>query len=216
MEFAEERGIRPGQGFDPPAQRFVGPATRRDFRKIQPGKQPAGVGVHHEHRPAEGIEQDAIGGLGPDAMQGEQPLTQRLGRDGLQSGRAARIQPPSAEYLNAMSLLAIAAGGTHRILSQRFVGCDQASRLQQPTLTQSVDGSRCILPAGVLHQDRAETDFERPAAGPPVAAVVDASQQADQSPQVRTIQPRESRFQRRRFRTRVGLALAFGRARGRG
>lgn len=214
MEFGQEVRIVSDQALHPPPQILVGPPARRHRRQIQPCQQSAGISVHDKHRPPQGIEQDAIRGLRPDAVERQQPFPQRVGGDLPQASQAAGPDPPASEDLQPAGFLTKTAGGSNRSL-QRGLACRrQAARIQEAAPAHGLDGPRRTGPARILNQDGADTDLERSPARPPVPPVIDAGQRAGQPTQAGSIQPLQFRSQPRRFLTRVGRVLELGRVGG--
>ena len=71
-----ERDVRAQEAFDPRPQCLV---VLMALDPSEAREQAPGVGVDHEHRPVEGVEQDVVGGLRADPVNREQIGADRLG-----------------------------------------------------------------------------------------------------------------------------------------
>jgi hypothetical protein len=136
----------------------------------------AGVGVDHEHRALEGVEQHVVGGLRADAVHGEQACAQGTGLQRREAGLAAGLQQLGAEGLQALGLDVEVAHRPQQ-LSQLLLAADRSAP-RRCRGTRSVSRARAfstLVQAVFWVRIGADHDLERGVGRPPVLRAVGSS-----------------------------------------
>lgn len=128
------------------------------------------VCVAHEDGDLGGVEEDAIGGLGPD------PMDIQEGTAGIVGGKSANGFDASAkavheegdECLQAAGLDVEIAGGPDESREATRRHAVDGERIQCSGCLEVCDGALDVGPGCILGEDRANADLEGSIAGPPV------------------------------------------------
>lgn len=130
-----------------------------------------GVGVDNKNRQFESIEENAVGGFGANAID----LQQRVPQDskwGMAGVLRIVFLPPATEMPETAGLETVKAGRGQQG-GQSFVRQGRQRRLFQASGVFEVgDGSRGIVPVGVLGQHGADCHFPGSFGRPPVLRAV--------------------------------------------
>jgi len=131
---------------------------------------PASIGVNDESRLVEGIEQDGIGGLRPDAIDAEKffseackPSFSKTGKAGISTG-----QKETAQVLKPLGLNVEISGGPDQFSEFLFREVCDFFRIEESCPLEIGDGLFDIRPSGVLCQDGTHHNLERPLTWPPM------------------------------------------------
>lgn len=137
--------------------------------KPMAGEDPPRVGVHDEDRAPQGVEQDAVGGLGADAGDVEQLAPERIHRDachqpeaspvavpevGEKGGEPPRLDPEGPRWANEPGQ----APPRER---------PDPRRGEKPSGPQGRQRALDVAPGGILGEDGAESDLEAALGRPP-------------------------------------------------
>ena len=130
----------------------------------------AGVGIHNEHGMIAGIEEDGVGRLWADAMDGKELFAKNISSSVEHSGEGAAVS--LAEELDKGSELA-------GFLAEIARGADEVGKFWFGELFEGLGGKKLVAaqfaegaldvgPAGILREDGSDDHFEAGAGGPPM------------------------------------------------
>ena len=171
---------------DPRADGLVALAA---LEQPEADEDPAGIGVDHEHRPPEGIEQDVVGRLGSDPGDGEEALTQLAGRKPGKAREPAR-GPEGLAQRTQSPRLDVEISRRPQRLGQLIDGQgEDGLGGQGDALGETRQRPLDVGPGGILGQDRADHDLEGRLGRPPALGAVGAQQVLEDRGQAGTIHP---------------------------
>jgi hypothetical protein len=131
-------------------------------RQPVPREEPLRVGVDHERRPVQRVEQDRVGRFRPDPIE-----VQQLGAQDVERRLRIVAQPPRDDRLQALRLEVVVAGGPDDLGEATDVDVADALGIEQLRALEVVDGLLDVGPGGVLGEDGADDDLEGGIRGPP-------------------------------------------------
>jgi len=145
------------------------------------------IGIGDEDGPVGRVEEDGVDGLGAEAGHAQQLPAQPAERRPAQPVKASleARQQPFGERVQPPGLQTVGPGRADHLgqLGLRHGG--QSRRRQQAARAQRDDRAGGVRPGGVLREDRARSDLEGGAPGPPVLRPMAAQQVAVQVQQPR-------------------------------
>ncbi len=140
----------------------------------QAGEEAAGIGIDHEGGAAAGVEENGVGGLRADPLQGEQIATDRVQVAGEHGSKIAAEagEEMGGEELQAFGFLAEEPGGADQLLQFGSRQTEQRLRGEGAGRPQMGNGPLHVAPVGVLGEYRPDHHLERRLRRPPVQRAV--------------------------------------------
>lgn len=143
-----------------------------------PSQDSASVGIHHENRFLESIEQNGVGCLRTNAGKTQKFFPESIQRPASHAAEISAIVLLEVRHKNLQppGLLVEIAAGPDESAQTPHRNCGEPIRRQRPCLFKIGDGGRGIGPIGILGEDGADGNFERRLPGPPMLGTEMAKQ----------------------------------------
>ena len=171
MKLVEEVGIGRQVRLEPVADLFV---ARMRGDQTMAGEDASGVRVDDEHGAAGRVEQDRVGGLGPETRDLEQAGAERTERHRPHPPQSSvqSLEDPAGQRLEPASLHALSPGRANDPGEAGHAEGRQPFGRQAAAGSERRDRPGGVDPGGVLGEDRANGDLVRRAARPPALRAV--------------------------------------------
>lgn len=137
-------------------------------------EDPVRVGVDYETGMAAGVEEEAIGRLGADAVDAKQSLSNRgpIAAEQEVEPAVAFDDEDMEESVQPTGFDIRVAGGADELCELTGGESVQRARSEQPTEAEAIQSALDAAPGGVLSEDGPNADLERRIAGPPMLVTV--------------------------------------------
>src|SRR3989344_80090 len=165
MVFVEKPDIRIERILENMPQGFI---VLRASNQTKTRKYTPCVGVNDKYRAVKDIEQDIVGGFGADAMHGEETVAQFIRGEFRNFSRSTLPYQPLAHRAQAPGFDVEISGGLEPTGESARMDLDDRLRRQRPVPPEVFGGPFGVSPGGILRQHRADHDFKRGVARPPV------------------------------------------------